>query len=98
MKRVTVRVFSRPQKMVFDYVYGRHEGGCDKQIPAAFVRATAHHYSTPYVQCRSKSVFHVTALTEVGKATTVYGNPQRVKNAVPGTRSSGTEAAFEARR
>jgi hypothetical protein len=29
-----VSVFSRPQKMVFDYVYGRREGGCDKQTNA----------------------------------------------------------------
>src|SRR5207253_10335243 len=47
---LAVRVFSQPQKMVFDCdVYGRHEGGCDK--PNHRQKATARHYTTPFPKC-----------------------------------------------
>ena len=34
---LAVRAFSRPQKMVFDCVYGRRNGGCDKAKLAALL-------------------------------------------------------------
>ena len=51
-RSLAVRVFSQPQKMVFDCVYGRPErGGCRQPAqrdPATIaVWATARHYITP---------------------------------------------------
>jgi len=44
-----VSVFSRPQKMVFDCVYGRRKGGCDKkQIRRPVGR---QHVTIPHPLC-----------------------------------------------
>src|SRR5919201_5775505 len=51
---LAVRVLSRPQKMVFDCVYGRPEGGCDKLNYRQ--TATAQNYTTSFSKCHFRAM------------------------------------------
>ena len=78
-----VSVFSRPQKMVFDCVYGRREGGCDRTVSICRrMKATARHYTTPFVHCylslwqRRFWAFALRALCRAWEALTLVNGTQ----------------------